>query len=822
MNDKHIKQSPMLTLPGYGGGSNSPLVRKRSTGFDCSGDGVQDPHPGSWTYDIETLGFMGKSPNYKWRAQTTSNSAGVFLKPDGYAFYILSQDGILRRHNMTTAYDLGTAYYTQKLSLSLSSATNGRGVVFKADGTQFFYLDNNIIKSYTLSTAWDLYTASYNSSNTLNVSSNLVNSSNSVSVNFKPDGSRVYVAESNGSTDNYIHQWTLSSTWNLTTASYAQKSPVFENTSSPNVYFADRIRGFAFKTDGTVLYVTHNNNMRIGIWPLSTAWDVTTRGARTGYPVYYQVVESFDCNGSNVQFKSDGTVYYVLFGQSSNLLSQFEPSSAWNLSSNGARADSPGDESDYEDYVATYAQGSYYMGGVYTGMFWVNNGNTLISVGQGDLYIFTCSTPYEWKTASFSYSHSLGSSMGYGLIDFKMNAAGTRYLVANVGNKIVKQIDCSTAFDLRSSNVTSTSDLDLTAGGGPSSPRGAFISHNGEHIYAMSTDTIYQWDLACPFNVSTATYNQSKTLPVIGSYRNPFKMSPNGTRLYIMTNQYPTDGHLYEFNLTTAFDVSTIGTSSGSYKNRSYNDLSPYGPPLVQSVGANITTEGLMYAPYYKYFAMRFRQCDFVSSGLIHHLDAGNSSSYSGSGTTWTDLSSSSNNGTLTNGPTYSTSAGGSIDFDGGNDSVRTSSEMFNPNANFTFSAWVYADSVSTTHTVVSDRNNAGSFQLRISGGSWQIVDSYVVDVGTFNNSSPIATDYWYNITVSRSSNTYSLYVNGRIVSSFTSSNSYDRGPKDIGTNYTTTELWNGKISQVMSYNRALSETEILQNFNHFKHRYSN
>jgi hypothetical protein len=274
------------------------LLLASSSGSVACNDGVQDPHPGSWTYDINTLGFMGKSPNYKWRAQTTSNSCGVFLKPDGTAFYIMSTDGILRRHNMPTAYDIGTAYYSQKVSISGGSTT--RGIVFKDDGLQFFYLDNNVIKSYTLSTAWDLYTMSVASSNTLNVSSNLTNSNNSVSMNFKPDGTRVYVAESNGSTDNYIHQWTLSSAWNLTTASYANKSPVFENTSSPNVYFADRIKGFSFKSDGSALYVTHNTNMRIGVWPLSSAWDVTTRQARTSFPVYYQVVESCVCKGCNL------------------------------------------------------------------------------------------------------------------------------------------------------------------------------------------------------------------------------------------------------------------------------------------------------------------------------------------------------------------------------------------------------------------------------------------------------------------------------------------------------------------------------------------
>ena len=43
--------------------------------------GPMDPHPGSWDYDINTLGFMGKSPNYKWRAQTTSNSCLLYTSP---------------------------------------------------------------------------------------------------------------------------------------------------------------------------------------------------------------------------------------------------------------------------------------------------------------------------------------------------------------------------------------------------------------------------------------------------------------------------------------------------------------------------------------------------------------------------------------------------------------------------------------------------------------------------------------------------------------------------------------------------------------------
>ena len=203
-----------------------------------------------------------------------------------------------------------------------------------------------------------------------------------------------------------------------------------------------------------------------------------------------------------------------------------------------------------------------------------------------------------------------------------------------------------------------------------------------------------------------------------------------------------------------------------------------------------------------------------ITTNLVLHLDAGDSSSYSGSGTTWTDLSSSSNNGTLTNGPTFDSADGGSIVFDGTNDYVSTSSDMFNPNSDFTISSWVNLDTI-YNNTIVSDRSDTGSFQLRYKSGTGvQIVDSYVVDVGAFSNSETLSTGTWYNITVTRSSNTYNYYLNGSFVSSFTSTNTYDRGPQSIGVNYIGLETFDGKIAQVFAYSSALSASDILSNFN--------
>jgi hypothetical protein len=210
-----------------------------------------------------------------------------------------------------------------------------------------------------------------------------------------------------------------------------------------------------------------------------------------------------------------------------------------------------------------------------------------------------------------------------------------------------------------------------------------------------------------------------------------------------------------------------------------------------------------------------------VQDGIVLNLDAGVSSSYPGSGTTWSDLTSNGNDGTLTNGPTFDSANGGSIVFDGTNDYVDLSTQMFNPNSDFTISSWVNFDSLSGTHTIVSTQNSSGSFQLRyVSGSGVQIVDSYVINVGTFSSSQTLSTGTWYAITITRSGNTYTYYLDGSSVSSFTSTNSYNQGPRTIGVNLNSTEAFDGKISIIRAYNKALTAAEVEQNFNALRGRF--
>jgi len=205
-----------------------------------------------------------------------------------------------------------------------------------------------------------------------------------------------------------------------------------------------------------------------------------------------------------------------------------------------------------------------------------------------------------------------------------------------------------------------------------------------------------------------------------------------------------------------------------------------------------------------------------VSKGRILLLDAGNTKSYPGSGTTWTDLSGNGNNGTLTNGPTFDSGNGGSIVTDGSNDFIQTSSQMFNPNSDFSVSFFVKriggGSLISNTST--------GSFQIQLGGGlngGLNVVDSFVVNIASFSNVTVQNT--WYNLCLVRSGNTYTLYRNASVFGSFSSSNTFDRGPNVFGKN-ANVEFLNAHYGVVIFYDRELTASEVQQNFNALRGRY--
>lgn len=217
-----------------------------------------------------------------------------------------------------------------------------------------------------------------------------------------------------------------------------------------------------------------------------------------------------------------------------------------------------------------------------------------------------------------------------------------------------------------------------------------------------------------------------------------------------------------------------------------------------------------------------------VTNGLILYLDAGNSKSYPTTGTTWYDRSGNGNNGTLVNGPTFNTGSGGSIVFDGVDDYVSLSNIT---GVNFTLSCWINTTATSLTGTDAYQGNGiiwsdvmgiANDFVLAIlnNKASW-----FTGDAGTsINGTTTINTGAWFYLTVVKNggNSTKQLYVNSISEGTGASSaNALTSNPNiAIGGNTLDGRYFNGNIANTQIYNRALSVTEILQNFNATKSRY--
>lgn len=225
-----------------------------------------------------------------------------------------------------------------------------------------------------------------------------------------------------------------------------------------------------------------------------------------------------------------------------------------------------------------------------------------------------------------------------------------------------------------------------------------------------------------------------------------------------------------------------------------------------------------------------YRGPQIVKSGLVLHLDAANPKSYPGTGTTWSDRAGNLNggvvnNGTLVNGPSFSSANMGSIGFDGSNDYVDMSTSP-NLTNSLTVCVFVNISLITGLNQVIYGPSANGSDNwISISNNRAQIYATQVSDVNNFSitGNTVIEANKWYHITGIVNNNIISLYVNG-VFDVASSTQTFTVGGWNstarIGQRATGQFPFNGRIACLQGYNRALSATEVLQNYNALKSRF--
>jgi hypothetical protein len=215
-----------------------------------------------------------------------------------------------------------------------------------------------------------------------------------------------------------------------------------------------------------------------------------------------------------------------------------------------------------------------------------------------------------------------------------------------------------------------------------------------------------------------------------------------------------------------------------------------------------------------------------VTENLVLCLDAGNTKSYPGTGTAWTDLSGNGNNGTLTNGPTYSSANGGFFQFVT-DDFARIANNTALDTQTPTVEVWVKTNAT-TQNGFWFEKGTVNSQYSLFQEGTgiqWRMNIGGVTNLTT-TTATYINTSNWYQVVGTYTSGSRRLYINGVLVNSDTQTGTIatNSGGMSIGVyggfSGDRGYYYNGNLSSCKVYNRALTASEIQQNFNALRSRY--
>jgi len=225
---------------------------------------------------------------------------------------------------------------------------------------------------------------------------------------FKPDGTVLYVM---GETGDDINQYSLSSAWDISTASFVQNFSVSAQETNP--------RGLFFKPDGTKMYVCGISGRDVNEYGLSTAWDISTASFVQNFSVSAQ-----ETAPGAISFKPDGTKMFIGGGTGDDI-NEYALSSAWDIST-----------SSYTQNFSIIGQESN-IGGLY----FSPNGTKMFLVGTGADAVFQYSLSTGWDVSSASYDNISFSvaSQGFVPVGLFFKSDGSKMYVIDVVQDAVFQ-----------------------------------------------------------------------------------------------------------------------------------------------------------------------------------------------------------------------------------------------------------------------------------------------------------------------------------------------------------------------------------------------
>jgi len=460
----------------------------------------------STAWDLSTASYASKTLSVSGQAAL---SGAIQFKDDGTSLYVLDRnlDDVFQ-YDLTTAWDVSTASYASKSMDATSEDTAPRGMYFKTDGTKVYIAGdtNNSIYQYALSTAWDISTGSFETGKSFSVGTQ---TTVPCGVYFSPNGDKMWVSST---ADGDIYQYSLSTAWDVSTASYDSVS--FDASTQVTTGLHD----LYFKSDGSKMYLISNSTDAIFQYStVAPAW-TTPDIANASYDSVSLSVISQESLGHDIFFKPDGTKLYLV-GTSGDDVNEYSLSTAWDLS------------------TASYAQ-NFSVQTEETapcGIFFKTDGTKMYITGTSgdDVNEYNLSTAWDISSASYSQNFSISTQIDNSRAIF-FKSDGTKMFIADQTGQDINEYSLSTAWDVSTASFTQL----FSTASQSTSPQAVYFSPDGTEMFVGdAASDIYKYSLSTGWDLSTASYDSitfdasSQTIVLLG-----LSFKSDGSKMYTFDN----------------------------------------------------------------------------------------------------------------------------------------------------------------------------------------------------------------------------------------------------------------------------------------------
>ena len=532
-------------------------------------------------WDLSTLNTTATSGQSITTSGYDGNMIDVAFNPSGTKMYVAGQDSdYVYQWNLSTAWDLSTASYTGSLNVQGSVKVNGgfNGLFVTPDGTKLYTICRNTdyLARWNFDSSQNVANASYDSAH-------WVGGVNSYpfDIAWNPDGSAMYLS---GNNSGFFK-------WNATTA--FEISSGFANDSSFSVTVnTNAVEGFFIKPDETKIYTMYNN--QVSQWDIGEFIQpnnqyhvaVTNSGGQIDSSSFTDINSM-----TAAQNAGTGTVHYAV---------STDGRTTWSVAkgTDGVRPIVRNNSGTWQynndaGSVAGYsvASGSYDSGVTALnilgdtgesgghGIFVKPDGTKLYVTGTttNTVWQYDLSTANDLSTASYANkSFAFDSNYNYSMSEVVFKSDGTKMYAVGTGLDRVSEYTLSTAWDV---STASYNNAYASVGSQEASPKGLTFKPDGTAFYIIgySQETVYRYNLSTAWDVSTASYaNQNFTVTSQASVPRAVEFNPTGTKMFISDdtngNTSAPWGGVYEYNLSTAWDVSTATYSNNFLSFQTTND----------------------------------------------------------------------------------------------------------------------------------------------------------------------------------------------------------------------------------------------------------